>query len=311
MVVEWSRSVRIGGVRRRLWTACRIGWSRCRRRVDGESRVGAVRESRCTVWIASAVSEPGSSLARHARIAWRTVLWSRLKSRAISARESGGQLAARYMASWRAWATRGVRLRREQSSAGDAEDGADGLLDRARRSSGVVGGAGPSGRRPARPSARRDERRRDGLAEHGGERRSRGSSRPRAGGRCPGTRDGDLPQHRRVGQLGARARRPSATAARCGCAGRARSSSTRKPQSKRSRSRSASRASASGGRSLERTICLPAAWRALKVWTNSSSVCSLPSSDLDVVDQQRVELAVALLEALRARPCGARRRTRS
>ena len=39
---------------------------------------------------------------------------------------------------------------------------------------------------------------------------------------------------------------------------------------------------------------------ALKVWKNSSSVCALALEELDVVDEQHVDLAVAALEALGA-----------
>ena len=49
------------------------------------------------------------------------------------------------------------------------------------------------------------------------------------------------------------------------------------PHSNRLRSRSSSVTSCLGGRSLEMTICLLALWSVLKVWKNSSCVCSLPS----------------------------------
>ena len=52
--------------------------------------------------------------------------------------------------------------------------------------------------------------------------------------------------------------------------------SAMRPHSKRDRSRSSSRSIAFGGRSLERTICFPSSWMALKVWKNSSCVPSLP-----------------------------------
>jgi hypothetical protein len=47
------------------------------------------------------------------------------------------------------------------------------------------------------------------------------------------------------------------------------------PHSNRLRSRSSSVTSCFGARSLEITICLLALWRVLKVWKNSSCVCSL------------------------------------
>ena len=51
------------------------------------------------------------------------------------------------------------------------------------------------------------------------------------------------------------------------------------PISKRLRRRSSRVAIAFGGRSDEITICLPLSWSALKVWKNSSWVCSRPCSD--------------------------------
>ena len=47
------------------------------------------------------------------------------------------------------------------------------------------------------------------------------------------------------------------------------------------------------------TICLLASCSVLKVWKNSSWVRSLPSQELDVVDEQDVDVAVAALEGLR------------
>ena len=44
------------------------------------------------------------------------------------------------------------------------------------------------------------------------------------------------------------------------------------------------------------TICLFALCRVLNVWKNSSCVCTLPCQELDVVDQQDVDVAVAALE---------------
>ncbi len=49
------------------------------------------------------------------------------------------------------------------------------------------------------------------------------------------------------------------------------------PQAKRERNRSSSRGIACGGRSLVSTICRLAVCSALKVWKNSSCVCSLPA----------------------------------
>ncbi len=51
--------------------------------------------------------------------------------------------------------------------------------------------------------------------------------------------------------------------------------SAMRPHSKRLRRRSSSVMICLGGRSLERTICLPSSWMALKVWKNSSCVRSL------------------------------------
>ena len=151
---------------------------------------------------------------------------------------------------------------------------ADGVLDRAERRR-------LCGRRtrhdPRRPSARPDDRAGERLAEHRRERQRRGSSRPRGRGRsrARGRRSPRAPvDSSRLGLATAAIRQRRAIRVRRSGG----SSSTVRPQSKRSRSRSASCASASGGRSLERTICLPAACRALKVWTNSSSVLGLPSS---------------------------------
>ena len=73
-----------------------------------------------------------------------------------------------------------------------------------------------------------------------------------------------------------------------------------RPHSKRLRSRSSSASSRLGGRSEVITICLLALCSVLKVWKNSSCVCFLPSQELDVVDEQHVDLAVAALERLAA-----------
>ena len=54
--------------------------------------------------------------------------------------------------------------------------------------------------------------------------------------------------------------------------------SVMRPISNRERRRSSSVLMALGGRSLEMTICLPLSFSALKVWKNSSCVCSRPSS---------------------------------
>ena len=48
-----------------------------------------------------------------------------------------------------------------------------------------------------------------------------------------------------------------------------------RPHSKRLRRRSSSVVISLGGRSDERTICLPSSWMALNVWKNSSCVRSL------------------------------------
>ena len=47
------------------------------------------------------------------------------------------------------------------------------------------------------------------------------------------------------------------------------------------------------------TICLLAVCRVLKVWKNSSWVCTRALQELDVVDQQHVDVAIAALEGLR------------
>jgi hypothetical protein len=51
------------------------------------------------------------------------------------------------------------------------------------------------------------------------------------------------------------------------------------------------------GRSLERTTCLPDSKTSLNVWKNSSWMRSLPAQELHVVEQQHVDVAVALPEA--------------
>ena len=49
-----------------------------------------------------------------------------------------------------------------------------------------------------------------------------------------------------------------------------------------------------GNRSLERTICLCASYKALNVWKNSSCVRSFPRQELNVVDHQHVDMPVSL-----------------
>ena len=69
-----------------------------------------------------------------------------------------------------------------------------------------------------------------------------------------------------------------------------------RPHSNRVRIRSSSVSSRLGGRSEEMTICLLALCSVLKVWKNSSWVPLLALQELDVVDQQHVDVAVAALE---------------
>jgi hypothetical protein len=71
--------------------------------------------------------------------------------------------------------------------------------------------------------------------------------------------------------------------------------SVMRPHSKRVRRRSSSWPICLGGRSEEITICFSALCRALKVWKNSSWVRSLVE-ELDVVDEEDVDVAVAALE---------------
>ena len=68
------------------------------------------------------------------------------------------------------------------------------------------------------------------------------------------------------------------------------------PHSKRERSRSSSAVISCGGASLLMTICLAESNSALKVWKNSVCVLSLPAEELHVVDEQHVDVAVALAE---------------
>ena len=100
-------------------------------------------------------------------------MWSRLNSRAIWAREIEVSSRARYIASWRAWETLRVPLRGEQVVSGDAADGADRPLGsrergrRPRRRPRPVRGGGASAGGDS--SARRASDGRHGFAEHGGE----------------------------------------------------------------------------------------------------------------------------------------------
>src|SRR5213593_880307 len=67
--------------------------------------------------------------------------------------------------------------------------------------------------------------------------------------------------------------------------------SATRPQSRRERNRSSISGISLGYRSLERTICLRASKRLLKVWKNSSWVL-LARDELDVIHQQHVDVAV-------------------
>ena len=69
------------------------------------------------------------------------------------------------------------------------------------------------------------------------------------------------------------------------------------PHSNRERRRSSRVVIALGGRSEERTICLPASWMALKVWKNSSCPLAL-GDELDVVDEEHVDAPVSVPEVL-------------
>ena len=65
------------------------------------------------------------------------------------------------------------------------------------------------------------------------------------------------------------------------------------PHSNRDRKRSSMSGMSFGNRSLERTICLCASYKALNVWKNSSCVRS-PRQELNVVDHQHVDMPVSL-----------------
>ena len=155
---------------------------RSRRGADGRS------------WSTVEVSEPGSRRLETARIGVEDGACGRGRTRARSAAsESEVSSRVRYIASCRACDDAGGAPGRAGGPARrDAEDGADGLLDRARRwgASRWSGSRGRGRWRRATPSARRTSAGVTRLAEHRGERRRPGSSRPRAGGRCrpPGWR---------------------------------------------------------------------------------------------------------------------------
>ena len=72
-----------------------------------------------------------------------------------------------------------------------------------------------------------------------------------------------------------------------------------RPHSSRVRSRSSRRGICFGGRSDDRTIWPPAPWSELKVWKNSSWSCWRAFQELDVVDEEDVDLAVAAPEGVR------------
>ncbi len=229
-----------------------------------------------------------------------TVEWSRSNSRAIWTSESGVSSRARNIARWRARAIGRRALGREEIGARDAErrtrprpgsrdagrdDGRTGSGRRCRR---LRSGSAWSTAPPASGSSKTEETARTRVSAPSSRRTLPGArfaiSRRTSGSGSWSTASEAKRQRKRdaraeVGRRRARPRGPT----RSGREGAPRGA-TREP----------------GGRSLEITICLPAANRALKVWTNSSSVLLLALEELDVVDEKRVEAAVALLEALGA-----------
>ena len=234
---------------------------------------------------------------RRPRIACRTVLWSRSKPRAISVSESGVSSRARYIASWRARATARRASRREQLLAAEP-------VDRRRPRPGSPPGSAAGGRRggaPAgsAPSARLDERRRERLGEQRGDREHPGHRALEHAhvARAPGSRSRAA---RRARAAPAPRRRRAATGARSGSAGRAARARPASPQRKRSRRRSASRAERLGRPVAREHDLLAGGVQRVEGVDELLLGVLLALEHLDVVDQQRVELAVAGLEQLRA-----------
>ena len=125
-------------------------------------------------------------------------------------------------------------------------------------------------------------------------------SAPSSRRRFSGAASGDLLKHLEIGDREpVLAGQPARSAILV--AGSGPWTSTVRPQAKRSRIRSLSRSIASGGRSLESTIWLPGVELVERV---EELVLGprLALEELDVVDQQRVDAAIALLEALGGAP---------
>ena len=246
---------------------------------------------------------PARCAARSTLSAWRTVEWSRSNSRAIWASESGVSSRARNIASCRARATRGVRCLERSASRGtpSTEETASWIAA-------TLGAATAPARfgLPARARGERAARARAGerLVEDGGDGEDAGERALEPPDVARDARSRSCAA-RRARAAGRPRRRRSARAGRPGCGGPGASTSTVRPHSKRSRRRCSRRSSEPGGRSLDSTICLPAANSALKVWTNSSSVRGLPSRTWTSSIRSASRPAVALLEALG--PFGAQR----
>ena len=214
---------------------------------------------------------PGLSTSSLTRFqACRTVVWLRPpNSRPSAGRPSSVSSRARYMATWRAKATFGVRSRARSASRAEAELPRRSPPGSARPSTAARPGAcgtaarGPAWRARGWAACRRARRR-----------RRRGSARPRAPARWrrPAAR---RPRASRPGSRRARRGARACAGSRAATAASGAASSATRPHSKRSLSRASKASRSVGLRSLVITSWRPDSYSALKVWKSSSFVRTL------------------------------------